>query len=124
MQIRSIEAATAIAAFRDKVRANAYYLDLASMNALPATALRFKTAEQEPLKSARRQMTSVLGSMPMVPAIYRDIGLIYFSAVDPWRAWFAWEMGEAIPGRSAETNLWSFVNNIDRQVRQRHPEFF
>jgi hypothetical protein len=124
MTTRSIEAARAIAELRDKVGANAYYIDLASMNAIPEAALRFKSAEQEPLKSAQQQMKSALAAMPMVPAVYRDIGLIYFAAVDPWRAWFAWEMGTANPGRTAESELWGFVHNIDRQVRQRRPEFF
>jgi hypothetical protein len=124
MNIRSTDAATAIAALRDKVEANAYYIDLASMNAVPAAALRFKTTDQEPLRSAQRQMTSALAAMPAVPAVYRDIGMIYFAAVDPWRAWFVWEMGQANPGRSMESDLWGFVGNIDRQVRQRRPEFF
>jgi hypothetical protein len=121
MNLRSMEAAKAIAALRDKVRANAYYIDLASMNALPAAAFRFKTADQEPLKSTQRQMVSALAGMPAVPAVYRDIGLIYYAAVDLWRAWFVWEMGQANLGRSAESDLWGFVQNIDRQVR---PEFF
>jgi hypothetical protein len=124
MNMRSLDAAIAIAALRDKVGANAYYIDLASMNALPAAALRFKTADQEPLRSAQRQMTSALAAMPAVPAVYRDIGLIYFAAIDPWRAWFVWEMGQANPGRSTESDLWGFVRDIDRQVRQRRPEFF
>src|SRR5262245_27190134 len=80
----------------------------------PPISLRFKTADQEPLRSAQRQ----------IPAVYRDIGMIYFAAVDPWRASFAWEMGQANPGRSAESDLWGFVRNIDRQVRERRPEFF
>lgn len=124
MKMRSMDAAIAIAAFRDKVGANAYYIDLASMNALPAAALRFKTTDQEPLRSAQRQMMSALTAMPAVPAVYRDIGMIYFAAVDPWRAWFVWEMGQANPGRSIESDLWGFVRDIDRQVRQRRPEFF
>jgi hypothetical protein len=122
--MRSMDAAMAIAALRDKVGANAYYIDLASMNALPAAALLFKTADKEPLKSAQRQMTSALAAMPVVPAVYRDIGMIYFAAVDPWHAWFAWEMGQANPGRSTESDMWGFARNIDRQVRQRRPEFF
>jgi hypothetical protein len=124
MKIRSMDAATAIAALRGKAGANAYYIDLASMNALPGVALLFKTADQEPLRSAQRQMASALAAMPVVPAVYRDIGMIYFAAVDPWRAWFAWEMGQANPGRSIEPDLWGFVRNIDRQLRERRPEFF
>jgi hypothetical protein len=69
-------------------------------------------------------MASALAAMPAVPAVYRDIGMIYFAAVDPWRAWFAWEMGQANPGRSIEPDLWGFVRNIDRQLRDRRPEFF
>jgi len=122
MNMRSMDAAIAIAALRDKVGANAYYIDLASMNALPA--LRFQTVDQEPLRSAQRQMMSALAAMPAVPAVYRDIGNIYFGAVDPWRAWFVWEMGQANPGRSAEPDLWGSIRNIDRVVRQRRPEFF
>src|SRR5262249_40168286 len=124
MNIRSMDAANAIAALRSKAGANAYSIDLASMNALPAATLRFKTAVQEPLKSAEQQMMSALAAMPVVPAVYRDIGMIYFAAVDPWRAWFVWEMGQANPGRSMESDLWGFVRDIDRQVRQRRPEFF
>jgi hypothetical protein len=122
--IRSTEAASAIAALREKIGTNAYYIDLSSVNALPANALRFKTGDREPLKSAQRQMASALAAMPTVPAIYRDIGLIYFAAVDPWRAWFAWEMGAANPGRAADPKLWDFVRDLDGQVRQRHPELF
>jgi hypothetical protein len=119
MTLRTQEAVGAIMALRDKVRANAYYIDLIAMNALPPAALRFKSADQEPLKSAQRQMRAALAAMPMVPAVYRDIGNIYFAAVNPWHAWFAWEMGKANAGRSAEPNLWQFVNNLEQQVRQR-----
>lgn len=74
--------AKALAAMREKVGANAYYIDLASVDAIPEGALRFKTGEQEPLKSAERRMASALAAMPLVPDVYRDIGNIYFAAVD------------------------------------------
>jgi hypothetical protein len=121
---RSIAAAQAIAAMRDKVRDNGYYVDLASLNAVPDSALRFKSPSQEPLKTAERQMVSAIKGMPMVPAVYRDIGKIYFAAVDPRRAFLAWEMGEANPGRSSEADLWGFVEKIKAEARRRHPELF
>jgi hypothetical protein len=124
MATRSLEAASALAAMRDKVGANAYYLDLASIDAIPESALRFKTSEQEPLKSTERRMASALAAMPLVPAVYRDIGNIYFAAVDTRRAWLAWEMGMANPGRSMERDLWRNPRGIEMQARQRHPEFF
>lgn len=124
MATRSLEAANAIAAMRDKVGANAYYLDLASIDAIPESALRFKTSEQEPLKSAERRMASALAAMPLVPGVYRDIGNVYFAAVDTRLAWLAWEMGMVIPGRSVEPDLWRNPRGIEMQARQRHPEFF
>jgi hypothetical protein len=109
---------------RDKVGANAYYIDLSSINAIPQSALRFKTPEQEPLKSAERRMATALAAMPLVPDVYRDIGNIYFAAVDTRRAWLAWEMGMGNPGRSADRDLWRNPRAIEMQARQRHPEFF
>ena len=81
MTLRSQEAVGAIMALRNKTEANAHYIDLIAINALPPAALPFKTADQEPLKSAQRQMRAVLTAMPMVPAVYRDIGNVYFAAV-------------------------------------------
>jgi hypothetical protein len=121
---QSAENASAIAALRGKVSANAYYIDLAAVNATPPQAFRFKTGEQEPLKTAERRMASALAGMPMVPAVYRDIGNVYFAAVNPRLAWLAWEMGKGNPGRSAEQNLWQQPARVEAQVRQRHPEFF
>jgi hypothetical protein len=118
--LRSIEAAKAIAALRDKVGANAYYIDLASMNALPANTFGFQAIP----KLVQQQMKSALAAMPVVPAVYRDIGMIYYYAIDPWSAWFVWEMGQANPGRSAESDMWGFVRKLEQQVRQRRPEFF
>jgi hypothetical protein len=124
MATRSLEAANAIMAMRDKIGTNAHYLDLASIDAIPESALRFKTSEQEPLKSAERCMASALAAMPLLPGLYRDIGNIYFAAVDTRRAWLAWEMGMANPGRSIEPDLWRNPRGIEMQARQRHPEFF
>jgi hypothetical protein len=124
MTTRSLDAANAIAAMRDKVGPNAYYVDLASIDCIPESALRFKTGEQEPLKSAERRMASTLAAMPVVPAVYRDIGNIYFAAVDTKRAWLAWEMGMANPGLSSEPDLWRNPRNIESLARRRHPEFF
>lgn len=121
---QSAENANAIAGLRGKVSANAYYIDLAAVNAMPPQAFRFKTGAQEPLKTAERRMASALAAMPMVPAVYRDIGNVYFAAVNPWLAWLAWEMGKGNPGRSAEQNLWQQPARVEAQVRQRHPEFF
>ena len=120
----SIEGSNTIAGLRNKVEANAYYIDLASVNALPRSALAFKSVNQEPLKSAERRMVSALTAMPSLPAIYRDLGNMYFAAVDTRRAWLAWEMGKANPGRSSEPNLWQHVIGIEAEVRKRHPDFF
>jgi hypothetical protein len=124
LKLQSQEAADAIMALRDKAGANAYYIQFMAMNALPRVAFSFKSSDQEPLKSVQLQMRAALAAMPMIPAVYRDIGLIYFAAINPWRAWFAWEMGKANAGRSAEPSLWQFVSDLEQQVRQRRPEFF
>jgi hypothetical protein len=120
----SLEGSNTIAGLRNKLEANGYYIDLASVNALPRSALSFKSVNQEPLKSAERRMVSALTAMPFVPAVYRDLGNMYFAAVDTRRAWLAWEMGKANPGRSSEPNLWQPVANIEAQVRRRFPDFF
>ena len=124
MKVRSIEAANSTAALREKAGANAYLIDMMSINSLPPTVFRFKTDDQEPLKSAQRQMAAVLAAIPLVPIVYGDIGKVYFAAVNPWRAWFVWEMGMANPGLSGAPNLWDFVRAIDQRARQRHPELF
>jgi hypothetical protein len=121
---QTLESANAIAGLRNKAGSNAYYIDLASVNAIPQSALWFKSVDQEPLRSAERRMVSALVGMPMVPAVYRDIGNMYFAAVDVRRAWLAWEMGKANLGRSIETNLWRNADVAEALARQRHPEFF
>jgi len=121
----SPEHANAIAALRDKAGPNAYYIDLSSVNAMPPSAFAFKQDTQEPLKSAEQRMASALTAMPMVPAVYRDIGNMYFASVlGGRRAWMAWEMGRALAGRSAETNIWRPVDTVEAQTRRRHPEFY
>jgi hypothetical protein len=121
---RSLEAANAIAALRDRVEANAYYIDLASVNAMPPSAFARKQPSEEPLKSAEQRMATALAAMPKVPAVYRDIGNMYFAAVNTRHAWLAWEMGRANPGRTSEPNLWQHIDAIESQVRRRRPEFF
>jgi hypothetical protein len=120
----SIESANAIAGLRSKVGPNAYYIDLSSANAIPPSAIWFKSVDVEPLKSADKRMASALAGMPMVPAVYRDIGNMYFNAMNVGRAWLAWEMGRAIPGRSMEPNMWARVDAMEATTRQRHPEFY
>jgi hypothetical protein len=69
-------------------------------------------------------MASALAGMPMVPPVYRDLGNMYFAAVIPRLAWLTWEMGKAVPGRSAESNLWQNAERFEATARQRRPEFF
>lgn len=120
----SMESVNALAGLRSKVGSNAYYIDLASANALPPAALSFKSVDEEPLKSAEKRMAAALAGMPVVPAVYRDIGNMYLNAMNVQRAWLAWEMGKANPGRSMEPNLWAHVDAAEATARQRHPEFF
>jgi hypothetical protein len=120
----SMESANAVASLRSKVGSNAYYIDLASVNAIPPSAIWFKPVDVEPLKSAEKRMAVALAGMPVVPAVYRDIGNMYFNAVNVQRAWLAWEMGKANPGRSIEPNLWGHIDAMEAKARQRHPEFF
>ena len=121
---KSMESANVVANLRSKVGDNAYYIDLASVNAIPPSAIWFKSVDTEPLKSAEKRMAIALAGMPVVPAVYRDIGNMYFNAMNVQRAWLVWEMGKAIPGRSIEPNLWAHVDATEAKARQRHPEFF
>jgi hypothetical protein len=115
----------AIAALRDKAGANAYFIDLSAVDAIPPSAFAFKSESAEPLKSALPRMAAALAAMPMVPAVYRDIGKIYFaSKLSTTTAWLVWEVGRALPGLSAEANMWQFVDSVEAQTRQRHPEFY
>jgi hypothetical protein len=120
----SMESANSLAGLRSKVGPNAYYIDLSSVNAIPPSAILFKSVDQEPLKSAEKRMASALAGMPLVPAVYRDIGNMYFNAMNVRRAWLVWEMGRAVPGRSAEPNLWAHIDATEAKTRQRHPEFY
>lgn len=74
----SVEHANTIVALRNRAGPNAYYIDLSSVNATPPSAFAWKTDLQEPLKSAEQRMASALRAMPMVAAVYRDIGNMYF----------------------------------------------
>jgi hypothetical protein len=120
----SMESANALAGLREKVGRNAYYIDLSIANAVPASAIWFKSVDTEPLKSTEKRMASALAAMPLVPAVYRDIGNMYFNAMSVRNAWLVWEMGRANPGRSAEPNLWAHVDAMEAKTRQRHPEFY
>ena len=124
MSTPSQDNANAIAALRDKAGPNAYYIDLTAANSTPPRGFAFTTGEREPVNTAERRLASALAGMPLVPGVYRDIGNLYFAAVNPRLAFLAWEMGKANPGRSAEPNLWQGADGVEPQVRQRHPEFF
>ena len=121
---QSVPAAKAIADLRKQAGPYAPYIDLATVNATPPAAFWFKASDQEPLRTAERLMASALDGMPMVPAVYRDIGNMYFAAVHPRKAWLTWEMGKAVQGRSSDRKLWHQAEKAETQARQRHPDFF
>jgi hypothetical protein len=122
--VQSVPAAKAIADLRKQAGAYAPYIDLATVNTMPPAAFWFKASDEEPLRAAERLMAAALDGMPMVPAVYRDIGNMYFAAVHPRKAWLTWEMGKAVPGRSSDKNLWLQADKAETQARQRHPDFF
>jgi hypothetical protein len=96
--------------------ANAGRVEGASVDAIPSSDIAFKPVEAEPLKSVEKRVAVVLAGMPAGPAVYRDIGNMYFNAVNLQRAWLVC--------RSAEPNLWAHVDAIEAAARRRHPEFF
>jgi hypothetical protein len=119
LQARSVENSNAIAALREKVRSNAYYIDLASANALPDSAFRSKAGD-----SAELKFLEALKAMPMVPAVYRDIGNMYYTGMNFWQAWLVWELGRAVKGRSSEPTIWQRFDRMEAEARRRHPEFY